>query len=349
VAVQVIGFAAGLASMAWCISKAFKSDPHDPVNKFARLLHAPRHLLVAILALSFATMVINGLLFWVGLLPVRRLRATDVVATNGICSFLAYLPLKAGAIVRVLIHNRRDGVPLLTIGSWFASMGVVILAAFGPPLLGVLVLGKIDARWFVAVVGTQLVAAASIVVLARGFRGQRGIDRLASIADSVRLPPLKRFLNSAIWAKLHPGFDMLAAPIPVAGSMLLRAADVCVHAGRFLVAATILGIELPVSQAVPISLTFFIIGVASPAGMAGLREGAATGLAGVLLKKTGATEDMFSEIAKVALLVTATEAIAFLASAAFGIAWLRPQKLLALRNEPTSRPPSAPEAPPPPT
>src|ERR1051325_3196290 len=118
VALQVLGFAAGLASLAWCISKAFKTDPHDPVNKFERLMHPPPGLFIAGLALSFATLPINGLLFWVGLLPARRLKASDLVATNGLCSFLAYLPLKTGAIVRVLIHNRRDGVPLLTIGAW---------------------------------------------------------------------------------------------------------------------------------------------------------------------------------------------------------------------------------------
>src|SRR5437899_1941022 len=83
VLIQILGFAAGIASLGWCVTQAFKTNPHDPVNKFERLLDAPRELLIAMFALSFATMTVNGLLFWVGLLPVRRLRATDVVATNG--------------------------------------------------------------------------------------------------------------------------------------------------------------------------------------------------------------------------------------------------------------------------
>ncbi len=346
VLVQVVGFAAGLASLGWCISKAFRNDPHDPVNKFERLLHAPRELLIAMFALSFATMVVNGLLFWVGLLPVRRLRATDVVATNGICSFLAYLPLKAGAIVRVIIHNRRDGVPLLTIGAWFASMGVVIAAAFGPPILGVLWLGTIDRDWLYAVGAMELAGAAATVIGARLFKGQQGIDRLTSIAHAFHLRPIKAFLRSGIWAKLHPGFDMIASPGAVATSMVLRMVDVCIQSGRFLVAAKILGVDLPLSQAMPISLTFFMIGVVSPAGMAGLREGAATGLASVLLKKTGASEDDYSSFAAIALLVTATEAIVFLASAAMGVAWLRPDRLLSLRQSPAT---SSDPAPPPPT
>ena len=341
VAIQVVGFAAGLASLGWCIAQAFKTDPHDPVNKFARLLHAPRHLLIAMLALSFSTVVINGLLFWLGLLPVRRLRATDVVATNAISTFLGYLPLKAGAIVRVMIHNRRDGVPLLTIGAWFASMGVVILAAFGPPILGMFVLGPINPAWILMVAAMQAAAATAVVIGARLFRGRRGIDRLTSIAGSLHLAPIRTLLRSNVWARLHPGFEMISVPATVAASMVLRAMDVCVHSGRFLVAAAILGVDLPLTQAVPVSLTFFLIGVVSPAGMAGLREGAATGLAGILLAKAGATEDSYSDFAKVALLVTATEAIVFLAGAAMGIAWLRPYKLLKLREGPTLADPPA--------
>jgi hypothetical protein len=332
VAIQIVGFAAGLASLGWCISRAFRVDPSDPVNRFERLLQAPRHLFIAMIALSVATMAVNGLLFWVGLWPVKRLKALDLVATNGVCSFLAYLPLKAGAIVRVLIHNRRDRVPLLTIGAWFASMGVTMAVAFGVPLLAVLLLGPINRAWIVAVVAGEIVGGAVTVGCARAFKGQRGIDRLTAIADALRLKPIRTFLRSGVWAKLHPGFDMIASPGPVAAAIVLRLMDAAVHAGRFLVGAEILGVNLPVSQALPISLTFFVIGVISPAGLAGLREGAATGLAGVLLAKAGATESSYSAIAAVALLVTATEAIAFLASAAAGFAWLRPRTLFGLKR-----------------
>jgi hypothetical protein len=201
-------------------------------------------------------------------------------------------------------------------------------AAFGPPLLAVLLLGPIDQKWLIAVGLMEVAGAAATVMAARLFRGRQGVDRLASAADALHIRPLKSFLRSGVWAKLHPGFDMIASPGAVAAAIVLRLMDVCVHSGRFLVAARILQVDLPLSQAVPISLTFFLIGILSPAGMAGLREGAATGFAGILLAKAGADEDSYADIAKVALLVTGTEAIAFLCSAAAGFAWLRPYKLL---------------------
>ena len=46
-------------------------------------------------------------------------------------------------------------------------------------------------------------------------------------------------------------------------------------------------------------------------------------------------------VAPVFLLVTATEAVVYLAGAAAGIAWLRPDRLLRLRRE-VSEPPAPP-------
>jgi hypothetical protein len=342
VLVQVIGFAAGLASLGWCVSLALK-----PENKhqFEKLAHSPRHLLAAMLGLSLLTVLINGLLFWIGLLPARRLKVSDVLATNALCTFLGYLPLKAGAIARVLIHNRRDGVPLLTIGAWFTSMGATMGVAFGPPILALIALHTIDGVWVGAVLASELLGAMCLVLFARAFRGQSGLDRLSRLGG-----PLRRLFRSNAWAKLHPGFDMLASPPAVGASLVLRLCDAAVHSARFLVAAEILGVDLPLSQAFPVSLTFFLIGIVSPSGMAGLREGAATGLAGFLLEKAGADEDSFTSFAAVSLLVTATEAVVFLTAGALGVAWLRPDRLLRLRAGPepaTSPAPDAGSEPPP--
>ena len=154
---------------------------------------------------------------------------------------------------------------------------------------------------------------------------------------------LGRLLRTKLWSNLHAGFDMLASPFAVGGSVLLRIADMSVHTTRFVVAATILGKALPLEQALPISVVYFLVGVVSPSGQAGLREGAATGLAGVLLAKTGATQETAATFAPVALLVSATEAIVFLAAGVLGLLWLRPDRLLrASHREPASTP--APDA-----
>jgi len=323
--VQLVGLLAGIASLWWCVSMALRPENREQIG---RLLHAPVHLLLAIFALSLATVVINGLLFWVMLSPVRRLRVADTVALNGLCQMVSYLPLKLGAVTRILVHNRRDGVPLAMIGAWFAALLVPMALAYLPPIAALMVLPRMDGRWVAAVVATELAGIVVLVLFARVFRGTTGLDRLARVLGAIPVLPLGRVLRTKLWGNLHSGFDMLASPAAVGGSVLLRLADMSVHTLRFVVAASILGTALPLEQALPISMVYFLVGVVSPSGQAGLREGAATGLAGVLLAKTGATKETAAAFAPVALLVSATEAVVFLSTGLLGLLWLRPDRLI---------------------
>lgn len=335
--VQIVGLLAGAASLAWCISMALREKNRQQLD---HLLHAPARLILAILALSLATLAINGLLFWIMLAPVRRLRIRDLLATNALCTMIAYLPLKLGAVMRVIIHNRRDHIPLATIGAWFTAMLGAMAVAYAPPLLATLWLGQIGPRWLFAVAAGALIGITVLFLSARAFRGRRGLDRLVSWAGAIPLVPLGRLLRTKLWGNLHAGFDMLASPGAVTGSVVLRLSDIAVTTARFAVAAAILGVNLPLSQALPISITYFLIGIISPAGLAGLREGAATGLAGLLLSKTGATHDTIHAFAGVALLVTATEAVVNLTCGSIAIAWVRPDRLLRGRTSEISNPTS---------
>lgn len=332
VAIQLIGFAVGLASLAFCVSVALRPENREQLNKLAE---APASTIALLLALSIGSIITSGLMFWVQVLPYRRLPVADVVATNGICSFLGYLPMKAGAIVRVLIHNRRDGIPVLTIGAWFVAVAMIMAVVFVPAVGGLLLLGPLTiVSGAIIALGIAVIGAA-LVLTSRAFAGQRGQDRLVAIAERLRLRPLRTFLRSGFWAKLHAGFDMLASPGVVAAAILLRILDAALQAARFIVAAGILGLNLPAAQAIPISVTFFIVGVVSPGGQAGIRDASAAGLAAKLVASAGATGASFEQFAPVALLVTATEAVAYLATATAGLAWLRPHRLLSLRTAPT--------------
>lgn len=327
IGVQVVGLAAGIASLWWCVSMALRPENREQLE---RLGEAPARLIAAMAALSLGTLLTNGLTFWVTIRPVRRLRAADVLATNALCTLLGYLPLKAGAIVRVIIHNRRDRVPVLTIGAWFGALIVTLGLAMAPPIAITLRLGRIDGAWWALVLGAMMIGGALVVAVARVFRGEAGRARLVRLA--AWLPPARRFLETTLWSQMHAAFDMLASPWSVAGAVLLRFADLGIHAARFLVAAAILGVALPTAEAVPIAITYFLVGVVSPSGLAGLREGAATGLAGVLVSKAGATKETMQAFAAVSLLVTAVEAAAFLAGGAIGLAWLRPDRVIRLRG-----------------
>lgn len=348
-AVQALGLAAGVASLWWCISMALRQENRQ---QLAHLGDAPRSLIAALAVLSLGTLLTNGLMFWVALLPVRRLRAADVVATNALSTMLAYLPLKAGAVVRIAVHNRRDHVPLATIGAWFTALLVEMALAFAPAIAATIWLQRIDGAWALVVAAMVAAGIAVTVSLARAFRGAAGHARIARLAGPIA--PLRRFLATRLWTQLHAGFDMLSAPSAVAAGALLRLADLSIHAGRFLVAAKILGVALSPAQALPIALTYFIIGVVSPSGLAGLREGGATVLFGSLFAAAGmASKEAREHFAAVALLVTAVEAVSFLIGGALGLAWLRPDRLIrrgaargprAAVTPPPSVPPSTPSS-----
>jgi hypothetical protein len=331
--VQLAGLLAGVASLWWCVSQALLPENREQIG---RLLHAPAHLLLAMFALSLATIVINGLLFWVMLAPVRRLRVADTVAVNGLCQMVSYLPLKLGAVTRILVHNRRDRVPLPTIGAWFAAMLVPWGAAYAPPLVALLLTRRLNLAWGGLTLGGECASVALVVWLARCFRGVKGLERLGRLAARVPLLPLGRFLRTKLWGDLHAGFDMLSSPGAVAGSAALRLVDLSIHTARFMVAGAILGSVLPLERALPISVVYFVMGVISPSGQAGLREGAATGFAALLL-----TQEDASGFSPKALLVSATEAPVFLAAGLLGLLWLRPDRLIRASRAQSAAAPGA--------
>lgn len=318
---QAAGFVVGLGLLGWCISLALKPENRE---QFQKLSDASPAQIGGLLLLSLIYLNINGLIFWLVLRPARALRAVDVLAVNAVATFLAYLPFKVSAIVRIAIHNRRDRVPLLTIGSWFMATAVLMLVAILPAAGAAVLWQQVDLVWLLLTVAGQALLGGVLLIVARVFRGESGQARLAGMVGRLRVQMLNRFLGSRIWTNLHAGFDMLASPQAVIGSTALRLLDIGVQGARFVLAASIFGIILPFDQALLISLAYFIVGVLSPAGVVGTREAAAI----VMAKSLGA--DIADEAGAIAavLLVSATEAIAFLFAAGLGVAWLRPDRLL---------------------
>lgn len=332
IAVQVVGTLAGLGSLAWCLRTALKPESRAQLGK---LWDAPAYLIVAMLGLSLVTLALNGLAFWIALFPVKRLRLVDVLATNGICTFLGYLPAKLGAVLRFVIHNRRDKVPIATCGAWFAALAVIMLVNFTIMCATAIHWGKIDAVWVLLTLGSGAAATAVLVGVARVFRGERGLTRMESVVGLTRIEALKKPLRWNIWLQLHAGFEMLSSPGAVAGGLLNRMVDTGVQSARFLVAARILGIELAPQQAMLVSMLYFIVGVFSPSGLAGLREGAVGVWAGSLLSMAGMTgEGADANFNNLGLLVSATEFVSYLIGGALGMLWLRPDRLFRGAKKP---------------
>jgi hypothetical protein len=326
--VQALGFVVGLLLLAWCVRTALSPDNREQLAKLGEASAAEVSLL---LALSAGTMIINGMIFWAALEPVRRLPVTDVLATNALCTFLAFLPFKLGAVTRIAIHNRRDRVPLLTIGAWFGAMLVVMLVSYGPMAAASLWRRDVDALWWTVGLGGATALAALTVLLARPFAGERGLARLHGVLDRLNLPLVGRLSRDERFAQLHTVAAMLACPKAVALATALRLADMGVLAARFVVAGAIVGVGFAWEEAVLVASAYYLIGVVSPFGLLGAREAGAVWLGGVLglAASTGqSAEEIARSLTVLTLFITGTESIVLLAGAAAGVAWLRPDRLL---------------------
>lgn len=318
IGVQLLGFAVGIALLWYCGSLALRPENRGQLQKLAEAGPGPA---LALAALSLATLLINGLLFWLGLRPVQRLPVRGVLATNAVAMFLSYLPLKLSVVFRLFIHTRRDGVPLLRVGAWFGAVAAIMAAVLGPLVLVSTLHPRVDALWIALALGGVLAAAGSLVLIARLLRDERRwawFERLAG-----RLPGrLGTLVRDRLLPRAHEGVRMCADVRCVGASVALRLLDVGVHTARLALAASVIGEPLTADQAVIAGSAFFLIGVVAPTGQLGVRE---AGTAGIMAA-------LHSEGLVVAvLMVSAAEAAVVLLAAVAGGAYLRLDRLLGRR------------------
>lgn len=306
VLIQIVGFAIGLALLFWCVSLAFSSDTRAELE---RLRDADAALIAALFLLTAVSAAINGVSFWITSRPVHRLRLADVIAVNAIASFLAYLPFKLGALVRIAIHRKRDRMFYRDLIAWLAAFSALSLATFIPLILATIVRPRIDAVWAI------LALAGISTCLAIGVT----LSRLAE-----RTPWLATLSLGAWRVARHPGVASALA--------VTKVADIAVHAARFAIAAHIFGAPLPAARATLCALTYFLIGSVSPVGMLGLRE------AGIVLLPADVSQDA---MARLVLTLSAIEAIALATLAPIALLWLGPRSVLAGRGGPLTPAPLA--------
>lgn len=324
IALQAGGFVLGLALLAWCIWLALRPEN---VQRFGELKGASPAALAAVAGLSILTLLLNGLIFWANLRPARRIDAPGVVAVNAVATFLNYLPFKLSVIFRFLVHHRRDGVPLLTIGSWFAAVGLGMIVVLGPMGAASLWRQKMDLAWIATVaLGVPLLALVTIGA-ARAFAGDAGLARLYRLADALRLGFASRAVRSTPFQHLHAGFAMIASAGWFTLSLGLRVADISAQAGRLYLVAQVVKAPVGLADAFLLACTAFMISVAMPSGQVGSREAGMTALAKALALANA------DAVAVVALVISAVEAGINLLGAALGIAYLRPDRLLRSRGE----------------
>jgi hypothetical protein len=331
--IQAAGFAACILLLAWCVRIVMSEDNREALEN---LKNAGPGQIIALLALAALGIVLNGLIFWCTIRPVRPIRAADVIATNALATFLSYLPFKISILTRILIHNRRDGVPTLTIGAWFAVVAGLMLLTIAP-------LGLIFVRpegwgigWWPVVLAAIIASNALGLFAARLLRGPTGLQRLRSIG-------IPESITASTWfGRLHAGADMAADPRAVLIAAAARIADMFAFGLRFWIAAQVIGVPISPSEAVIIGLAYFVAGVISPFGSVGAREAGAIGmaaLAGVL-----AAQSHRDPLITAILLVTVTDAVTSLGGAGFAVAWLRADRLLLRRIQDPPNTPTQPHS-----
>jgi hypothetical protein len=329
VAVQGAAFVAGVALLIWCASLALRPENRAQLE---RLGEAPAWVIASLLGLTLLGLALDGLVFQILLRPVRRLPVGDVLATNALAVFLNYLPFKAGLIARVVVHTRRDGVPLLVVGAMLAAALAVLVCVALPLGLAGAWRGGIDAAWAGAVAAGMLVLGAACVAAARLFAGPAGKARLDRLGR--RLPGWRRLSASRAFHSAHAGLAIAADPRVFAAAAIVRLCFFGTMWARFALAARVAGVEIGPEAAVVTGSVFFLIGVVSPGGLLGIREGGTTWLAGAVVL-AGVRAESF---AVVALVVGAAEAAVNVGAGAVAAAYLRPDRWLLRRADtPTGR------------
>lgn len=325
VAFQLLGFAIGIALLAWCFQAALGSPERR--EQLARAAHAPPWKLALLLLISALTVGLDGMFFRAILAPVRRLSVGTMLGISGICSALSYLPFKIGMLFRFLYHTRRNGMTAADVLAWIGATGIVLLSSLGPVVAVTVAWGALARRaaangapganatdpgpwtigglnWWVAVIGGMLACAAAAHI------GGRIVVSASWVPPLVARLPAAGFLRRVMQA-----FTMLASPRAVISGMAYRSAIIALQAARFLLAAHLVEADVSLAQALIAGGAYNLIQAVSPGGVSGFREAGTSAMLG-------------PEVLAVTLTVSAAEATANLLMAIAGAIGLRVDRLM---------------------
>lgn len=324
-ALQALGGLVGLGLLVLCVMVALKPDNRA---KLERLADAPKDQLALLVGLSLVVVIVSGETFRRVLSPVRSLPFIRTQATNAIASLLALLPFKLSIVFRVIVHNRRDGVPLLTIGAWFIAVAGVIFAVLAPVMLASWWRGQADALWLLGVLMGVACSISALLMVARIVSSDKGWRWVQGVFASI--PVVSALKPTSLLDRAHEGLQMLSHPSSLLACVALRLLDLACQTARVYVAARIVGQELPLDQAALAGSLYFLVGAVAPTGQLGAREG----LTSYLVSKLLPGQD-FSQFAVIVLVVSASEMLVLLVMCVIGMPIVRPDRLL-IRDKPAA-------------
>jgi hypothetical protein len=247
-AAQAVGFAVGIALVAWVVKGAIDAA-NDPsragILECVRAAWESRPWLVAGIALTTVlSLVIDGALFWLILLPVRRLGFMEIQWLTFVTATSNFFPVRLGIPVRYAYAMLANRMGFLEATAWFVALTLVILVSLG---------AVVAATAAVPVPGVAWALLVLVALAAGGWILQRAAG----------LGPVRTRMGD--WT------PMLTTPRTYWAGALLRVAEVLLWVVRMWCAAEILGLGLSFA-------TVTVLGVASiavmlnPVGRIGFRE-----------------------------------------------------------------------------
>lgn len=239
---QIVGFAAGLGVLAWCINNAVQS------GNFEHLHAAGWRDTIPLVTCTLISMIANGAIFWALIRPMTPLRLLDLQLINCIVNLLNYAPVRLGLITRVTYHRRVDRLSYPTLVAWYAAFALLYLIMLGSLVAASLIRPQFDFIWCAVLVAFLCVAGAAVWYVSQ---------------------------HHLVTSRLRGADRFLAFPTTIAIAMGLRMIDVAAYIGRLHFSFRLLDTDIRVHDTITLAL-ISMIGNLSPAGALGLREGAVT-------------------------------------------------------------------------
>ena len=247
-ALQVAGFAFGSALVLWVVKGALEvaADPsRTGIVDAVRAAWQSRPLLVVgLAATTLLSLVIDGALFWLVLLPVRRLGFMEIQWLTMVTATSNFFPVRLGIPVRYSYALLANRMPFAEATAWFVAVTLVILVSLGAITVATAAFPSPGAGWIALVVAG----------IGAGWFAFRHAAALGPVAR-----------------RLGPWLPMVTTPWTYWAGTLIRVAEVFLWIVRMWCAAEILGLGLDFA-------TVTVLGVASiavmlnPLGRLGFRE-----------------------------------------------------------------------------
>lgn len=310
IAVQIAGFALGLALLIWCIVGAAQEGDWSAVAR------APLHLVLGLMVCTIASLAANGAIFWLVIRPVQPLKLHHMLLLNVTTAVLNYAPIRAGLIARVAYHLKVDRMPVMIMGGWFAAIGSTMAITLAAVVVATLLQQYYELSWMTW--GAMIVG--QIIVMGFVTMGLIGAAQM--------------FLSPELVQRAGRGMHrMLREPAPLWGALGLRLIDIGAFMGRMWCAAAIIGLDQKLT-----GTQLALLGVAAlvmtlfPLGRVGYREAGVALVAPYLV----GIDDIDAAVKQLALLESAGEAIVAIPLGSLALLWYRKRWIASGINRSTT-------------